>query len=185
MPSRPRWAGGILHLGATSMDIEDNADALRLRQSLDLVLERLRALLLDFAEKIEAYADLPLMAFTHLQPAEPSTLGYRLAQYAQDLLDGLGSAAGVREPTCAARASRARWAPARPMPSCSASGTAGASSKQRLSAQLELPFFPIATQVYPRKQDYQVVSAPWPGWAARCTSSPSTCACCSRRRWAS
>ena len=38
-----------------------------------------------FAGKIEAWADLPLIAFTHLQPAEPSTLGYRLAQYAQDL----------------------------------------------------------------------------------------------------
>ena len=71
--------GGIIHLGATSMDIEDNADVLRVRQSLDLVLDGLRGLLLAFVEKIEAYADTPLMAFTHLQPAEPSTLGYRLA----------------------------------------------------------------------------------------------------------
>ncbi len=78
--------GGALHLGATSTDIEDNADALRLRQSLDLVISRLRQLLLILVEQIDQWADLPLMAFTHLQPAEPSTLGYRLAQYAQDLL---------------------------------------------------------------------------------------------------
>ena len=36
--------------------------------------------------KIDTWADLPLIAFTHLQPAEPTTLGYRLACYAQDLL---------------------------------------------------------------------------------------------------
>jgi adenylosuccinate lyase len=78
---------GIIHLGATSMDIEDNADALRLRQSLDLILSKISELLLIFAQKIEEYADLPIIAFTHLQPAEPSTLGYRLALYAQDLLE--------------------------------------------------------------------------------------------------
>ncbi len=78
--------GGILHLGATSMDIEDNADVLRQRESLDLVLVALRELLLIFVEKVDTWADLPLIAFTHLQPAEPSTLGYRLACYAQDLL---------------------------------------------------------------------------------------------------
>lgn len=81
--------GGILHLGATSMDIEDNADVLRVRQSLDLLLARLYSLLSRFAEKIETWSDTPLIAFTHLQPAEPSTLGYRLAQYAQDLLGDL------------------------------------------------------------------------------------------------
>ena len=78
--------GPILHLGATSMDIEDNADALRIRQGLELIMDRLDELLRLFAEKILAYAELPLIAFTHLQPAEPSTLGYRLAVYAQDLL---------------------------------------------------------------------------------------------------
>ncbi len=71
--------GEIIHLGATSMDIEDNTDALRLRQSLDLVLDSLAALLKILGHLIEKWADTPLMAFTHLQPAEPSTLGYRLA----------------------------------------------------------------------------------------------------------
>ena len=78
--------GGIIHLGATSMDIEDNADALRIREALDLVLEKQRRLLLAFADQVETWADAPTMAFTHLQPAEPTTEGYRLAQYAQDLL---------------------------------------------------------------------------------------------------
>ena len=77
--------GGIIHLGMTSMDVVDNTDALRVRQSIDLILEQLQQLLLVFAAQIESWAEAPIMAFTHLQPAEPSTLGYRLAQYAQDL----------------------------------------------------------------------------------------------------
>ena len=71
----------------------------------------------DFAEKIEAWADAPLIAFTHLQPAEPSTLGYRLAQYAQDFTMDWQALSELRGGTCAARASKARWAPAQPMPS--------------------------------------------------------------------
>ena len=80
-------AGGVLHMGATSMDIEDNADALRLRSALDLILESLRSELLLLVEKLEEYADIPIMAYTHMQPAEPTTLGYRFAIYAQDLLE--------------------------------------------------------------------------------------------------
>ena len=49
------------------------------------MIERLHGLLLAFAAKIDFWADTPIIAFTHLQPAEPSTLGYRLASYAQDL----------------------------------------------------------------------------------------------------
>ncbi len=79
-------AGGVLHLGATSMDIEDNADALRLRSSLDLILATLKELLSVFANQIEKLIDIPIIAYTHLQPAEPTLLGYRMAFHAQDLL---------------------------------------------------------------------------------------------------
>jgi len=60
--------GGKLHLGATSMDIEDNADALRLRDSLDLTLASLDALLEVLAAQIERYAATPCLAYTHIQP---------------------------------------------------------------------------------------------------------------------
>lgn len=149
--------GGSLHLGATSMDIEDNADALRLRDALDLTLARLKELLFTLAETIDACADTPVMAFTHLQPAEPSTLGYRLASYAQDLLEDWYA-------LCAARAG------VRGKGFKGAVGTAAAYGdllglenapefERRLSAELGLPFFAIATQTYPRKQDYTVLSA--------------------------
>ncbi len=67
------------------MDIEDNADVLRLRRAIDLLLKKLSTILSTFAEKIQLWADLPIMGYTHLQPAAPTTLGYRFSLYAQDL----------------------------------------------------------------------------------------------------
>lgn len=78
--------GGKIHLGATSMDVEDTVETYRLRVALSLIGENLRELLAAFGAKIRRYADLVCMAYTHLQPAEPTTLGYRFASYAQDLL---------------------------------------------------------------------------------------------------
>jgi len=149
--------GGILHLGATSMDIEDNADVLRMRQSLDLLLAALRSLLLDFARQVETWAETPLIAFTHLQPAEPSTLGYRLAGYAQDLTLDWESLQAVR------RDLRGKGFKGAVGSGAAYAELIGAENlaefEQRLSQKLDLPFFPVATQVYPRKQDYQLVSA--------------------------
>lgn len=79
--------GGVLHWGLTSADIQDNADVLRQKAALTLLLDRLRQALLAFASRIEETHNLPVMGYTHLQPAEPTTLGYRLATYAQDLWD--------------------------------------------------------------------------------------------------
>lgn len=84
--SQAKVGGGKLHLGATSMDVEDTVETYRLRLALSWLGESVRDLIAAFGEKIRRYADLVCMGFTHLQPAEPTTLGYRLALYAQDLL---------------------------------------------------------------------------------------------------
>ena len=81
--------GGKIHAGATSMDIVDNTDTLRIKESLEIVENNLKQLLKEFTDQIEKYIDTPCMGFTHLQPAEPTTLGYRLSLYAQDLLEDL------------------------------------------------------------------------------------------------
>lgn len=83
---KARVGGGKIHLGATSMDIQDNADTIRLKEAFNLIEEQLVKTLRLFADQIDKYADLPCLGFTHLQPAEPTTVGYRLAFYAQDLL---------------------------------------------------------------------------------------------------
>jgi len=148
--------GGILHLGATSMDIEDNADVLRQRESLDLVINELTGLLLLFAEKVDTWADIALIAFTHLQPAEPSTLGYRLAGYAQDLLMDWQILQSTR------RELRGKGFKGAVGTGASYGELIGTDNlvefENRLSSRLNLPFFSIATQVYPRKQDYALLS---------------------------
>jgi adenylosuccinate lyase len=149
--------GGIIHFGATSMDVEDNADALRLRQGLDLTLEALRGLLRTLSQLIVKYADTPLIAFTHIQPAEPSTLGYRLAQYAQDLFEDYkrisAERAGIRgkgfKGAVGTGASYAELIGVDEL----------VNFERQLSEKLDLPFYPVATQTYPRKQDYTVLSA--------------------------
>lgn len=148
--------GGILHLGATSTDIEDNADVLRQRESLDLILESLDILLLMFADQAEQWAELPVIGFTHLQPAEPTTLGYRMATYAQDFLIDWQNLKATRQEL---RGKGFRGAVGT---SASYAELIGAEHldrfEARLSELLQLPFFAVATQVYPRKQDYLVLS---------------------------
>ncbi|MEK7495465.1 MAG: adenylosuccinate lyase [Patescibacteria group bacterium] len=78
--------GRKIHLGATSMDIVDNADMVRIQEALIIVENKVVVILNLLSKKIEEYADFPCLGYTHLQPAEPTTVGYRLAFYAQDLL---------------------------------------------------------------------------------------------------
>ena len=80
-----KLGGGKLHLGATSMDVEDNVETARMKQALSMLSDALRSLLDVFAGQIERYADLPCMGYTHLQAAEPTTLGYRMSLWAHDL----------------------------------------------------------------------------------------------------
>ena len=148
--------GGIIHLGATSMDIEDNADALRLRQSLDLVLHSIVSLLQTLGLHIEKWADTPLMAFTHLQPAEPSTLGYRLALYGQDLLEDYEA---LRIQRAAIKGKGFKGAVGTSAAYAELLGVENLSTfEQKLSEKLDLPFYAVASQIYPRKQEYNLVS---------------------------
>ena len=78
--------GSILHWGLTSADVQDNADILRQRTSIAILTLKIKELLQVFAATIEKTSDNVIMGYTHLQPAEPTTLGYRLSMYAEDLL---------------------------------------------------------------------------------------------------
>lgn len=150
-------AGGIIHLGATSMDIEDNADALRLRQAFDLLLSQVDELLRAFAKRIRDHAATPVIAFTHLQPAEPSTLGYRLASYAQDLLDDRYELARCRATIKGKGFKGAVGTAASYIELLGIDGYAR--FEERLGQELDLPFYPVTTQTYPRKQEFVLLSA--------------------------
>ena len=78
--------GKILHQGMTSEDVLSNVEIMQIHESLDLTRRGLVGVLGAFGEKVEENKDIVCIGWTHLQAAEPTTLGYRLAKYAQDFL---------------------------------------------------------------------------------------------------
>jgi adenylosuccinate lyase len=151
--------GGILHLGATSMDVEDNADALRLRESLDILLEKLRSLLNILADQIERWADTPCLGYTHLQPAEPTTVGHRLASYGQDFLADWHDLRRLRREIRGKGFRGAVGSGASYGELLSGTGFPVAEMERRALASLDLAAFPIVNQTYPRRQDLVVLQS--------------------------
>ena len=148
----------VIHLGATSADIEDNGDVLRVRESLDLLLERLSALLSGLADLIETRADQVCMGYTHIQPAEPITVGYRLATYGQDLLEDYHEMSRLRKHLRGKGIKGAVGSSASYSQVLSGTGMTPAELEAIVMAELGLDPFPITTQVYPRKQDVRVLN---------------------------
>jgi adenylosuccinate lyase len=78
-------ARGIIHLGATSCYVTDNTDLLLMREGLEMVAHRLAAVLDRLATFAAQHRALPCLGFTHLQPAQPTTVGKRACLWAYDL----------------------------------------------------------------------------------------------------
>jgi len=76
----------ILHLGATSAYVGDNADLIVVREALDLVITRVLAVASALAAFAEKWADEPALGMTHFQPAQPTTVGKRACLWLQDFL---------------------------------------------------------------------------------------------------
>ena len=76
----------ILHLGATSAFVTDNTDLILIRESLDLVAARLAVVIERLAERAMETRDIVCLGRTHLQPAQPTTIGKRICLWIHDLL---------------------------------------------------------------------------------------------------
>ncbi len=152
-------AGAVLHLGATSMFVVDNTDGLLVREALRLVERRLSAAMRPLAEFARRHRSLPTLAYTHLQPAQLTTVGKRTCLWLQDLLIDLET---VRRLTAGLRCRGVK-------------GTTGTQAsylelfdgdhekvKQLdllLTEKLGFPAsYPVTGQTYPRKQDSQVLA---------------------------
>jgi adenylosuccinate lyase len=83
---RAPTAKPILHLGATSAYVGDNADLIITRDALDLVITRLLAVIAALAAFAARWADEPALGMTHFQPAQPTTVGKRACLWLQDFL---------------------------------------------------------------------------------------------------
>ncbi len=147
-------ARGVVHLGATSAFVVDNADLLLQREALRVVERKALCVVAALADFAEAWAEEPALAWTHFQPAQPTTVGKRACLWIQDLLLDLDE--------IAFRLSGFRLRGARGTTGTQASFLALAHGDHGLVEELERRVierlgatgaFPVTGQTYPRKVD--------------------------------
>ncbi len=152
-------AGGIIHLGATSMDALDNADAVRFKEALQLIASRLADLIDVLSERAREMKDVPTMAFTHIQPAEITTIGYRLAQTLQDLSDDAEDLIGAISSIKGKGMKGAVGTAASYKVLLAGTDVSARKLEEMVMDELGIKAFEAATQVYTRKQDLRIISA--------------------------
>jgi adenylosuccinate lyase len=82
-------AAPIIHLGATSCSVGDNADLIIMRQGLEIIAGKLACLIDSLSEFAKKYRSLPTLGFTHFQPAQLTTVGKRATLWCNDFADDL------------------------------------------------------------------------------------------------
>ena len=152
-------AAGIIHLGATSCYVGDNTDIILMREALELVHKKLVNVIAELAKFADTYKNLPTLAFTHFQPAQPTTVGKRATLWMMELkldLDDLEYLIGS-------------------MRLLGSKGTTGTQASflelfngdhskvkqldQKIAEKMGFAAcFPVSGQTYPRKVDSQVLS---------------------------
>ncbi|HLC38181.1 MAG TPA: adenylosuccinate lyase [Candidatus Norongarragalinales archaeon] len=155
--SQCKTGGGKIHLGATSMDIVDNAEVLAVREGLEILSEKTALLLKALKRKIEENRNTVCIGYTHFQPAEPTTLGYRFASYAQDLLEDLGGLEWVKE-NLMGKGFKGAVGTSAAYVQLLGSEEKARQMEEIAMKQLGLEAYEITTQTYPRKQDYLVLA---------------------------
>jgi len=157
--SQAKIGGRKLHLGATSMDIEDAVEVYRVRTGLTLVLDSMHEVLRLFAVAVRRWASLVCVGYTHLQPAEPTTIGYRLALYAQDLLIDEASLRFARDSFSAKGIRGAVGTSASYVRLLEGTGRTAREQEEEVLAVFGLTARDVSNQTYPRKLDYLALSA--------------------------
>ena len=75
----------IIHLGATSCFVTDNTEQIQLKDGMEIIKGKLIKVISRLSERAEEFAEMPMLGFTHYQPAQLTTVGKRLSLYLQDL----------------------------------------------------------------------------------------------------
>ena len=150
----------ILHLGATSAFVTDNTDLMLMRDSLDLIADRLATVIERLAAKAMETRDIVCLGLTHLQPAQPTTIGKRICLWIHDLLLDLEEIVRRRTSLRARGVKGTTGTQASFLELC-----AGDHAKVRMLDEMvsrRLGFcaaYDVTGQTYTRKVDSQVVAA--------------------------
>lgn len=152
-------ARGIIHWGATSCYVTDNADLLLMREGLVLVRDRLVRVIDRLARFAAAHRDVACLAYTHFQPAQPTTVGKRACLWIHDLVLDL------QEVEARLAGLRARGAKGTTGTQASFLALFGGDHErvrrldERVAELMGFPgVYPVTGQTYTRKVDHQILS---------------------------
>ena len=149
----------IIHLGATSCYVGDNTDIIQMRAALELIRKKLVNCISAVADFAEKHKDIPCLAFTHFQAAQPTTVGKRATLWLQDLMLDLESVEF--------RLSNLKLLGCKGTTGTGASFLALFDGDYEKVKKLEMliaekmgfdAVFPVSGQTYTRKNDFDVVS---------------------------
>ena len=150
----------IIHWGATSCFVTDNTDLLLLQEALVLVRDRIVAVLDRLAEFAREYGALPCLGFTHLQPAQPTTVGKRACLWGYDLVQDLEEVEHRLE-TLRARSTQGTTGTQATFLSLFGGDQAKVRQlEQRVAEKIGFSTtYAVTGQTYPRKVDSQILDA--------------------------
>lgn len=150
----------ILHLGATSCFVTDNADLVILRRAIDLLLGPIASAVRRLRDFALAQADLPCVAYTHFQPAQLTTLGKRAALWLQDLVDDLERLERLRDGMLLRGAKGTTGTQASFLALFDGDEEKVERLDRRIAEAFDFPgTYPITGQTYPRKKDAEILQA--------------------------
>lgn len=150
----------IIHLGATSCYVTDNTDLLLIRESLELVRSRLAAVIDSLGRLAAQYRDLPCLAFTHFQPAQPTTVGKRACLWAYDFVLDLEEIEHRLHRLLALGSKGATGTQASFLELFKGDHDKVRRLEELICRKIGFPAdYPVTGQTYPRKVDFQVLAA--------------------------
>ena len=152
-------ARGILHLGATSCYVGDNTDLIIMREALTLLREKLLNVMKLLADFSERYRGLATLAFTHLQPAQPTTVGKRASLWLQDFLQDFRDLDYVLSGIRLLGSKGTTGTQASFLELFGGSQESCRALDQKIAEKMGFPScYPVSGQTYSRKLDFRVLS---------------------------
>ena len=151
-------AGGIIHLGATSCFVTDNSELIQTRDGMRILIGRLANVIKALADFAQEHKALPCVSYTHLQPAQPTTLGKRACLWLQDFLTDIEEL----ERVCASIRFRGVKGTTGTQASFLKLFKGDAGKVRKLDQMVADKFgfeeaFPVTGQTYPRKLDSRII----------------------------
>ena len=153
-------AKGIIHLGATSCYVGDNTDVIVMRQGLELVRKKLIGVLANLSGFAREYKDMPALAYTHLQPAQLTTVGKRATLWMNELYMDLVEVENRIQSLALRGAKGTTGTQASFMELFEGDQAKIKAMEADITAQMGFDkVIPVSGQTYSRKVDFQVLSA--------------------------